>query len=397
MDMNDQTSLRREIGDFLEQNVYMEEIKSMINHKRPTEIARNIDPKYLKEGELVLVRFEGPFVSRRVTPRELLSEFIGSMVCVEGIITKCSLVRPKVVKSVHYCSVTKKFTSREYRDITSNVGLPTGSEEEAIRRGASQDVSRGFNTLIDANDLDSIKQLQHLMLYTSIHAKPKPKFKSGAITESTTALNVDQTNGYVVNADQKSAAMLPLVAPSRAGNSQDQQSGAAAPLSESGANCSIEACIMSLLMPRSQIDIFVQVLQANANLNYAEDSDGGPDVIVGILPKLNKETLLQPEKKVILGEGRHLIGLKIKVWWPQDGHEAPNMGSPRLADCADLLCQSITNNNNNDSLRRSLSYNGINCQVHHKVSDSDNRLSTGDNFPSLDFKSYKDPDLFASS
>ncbi|KAM7257175.1 hypothetical protein ACFE04_012916 [Oxalis oulophora] len=37
-------------------------------------------------------------------------------------------------------------------------------EEEAIRRGASQDVSREFNTLIDANDLDSIKQLQHLIM-----------------------------------------------------------------------------------------------------------------------------------------------------------------------------------------------------------------------------------------
>jgi len=54
-----------------------------------TEATRAIDPKYLKEGEQVLVGFEGPFVSRRVTPRELLSEFIGSMVCVEGIVTKC--------------------------------------------------------------------------------------------------------------------------------------------------------------------------------------------------------------------------------------------------------------------------------------------------------------------
>lgn len=54
-----------------------------------TEWARNIDPKYLKEGEEVLVGFEGPFVSRRVNPRELLSQFIGSMVCVEGIVTKC--------------------------------------------------------------------------------------------------------------------------------------------------------------------------------------------------------------------------------------------------------------------------------------------------------------------
>ena len=55
-----------------------------------TEAAKSIDPKYLKEGEILHVGFEGPFVSRRVTPRELLSEFIGSMVCVVGIVTKCT-------------------------------------------------------------------------------------------------------------------------------------------------------------------------------------------------------------------------------------------------------------------------------------------------------------------
>ncbi|CAL0324454.1 unnamed protein product [Lupinus luteus] len=156
---------RREFADFLDQDVgkgiYMDEIKALINHKRHrliinisdlhsfrdlgnrilrnpseymqsfcdavTDATRAIDPKYLKEGEQVLVGFEGPFVSRRVTPRDLLSEFIGSMVCVEGIITKCSLVRPKVVKSVHFCPTTGNFTTREYRDITSNLGLPTGS------------------------------------------------------------------------------------------------------------------------------------------------------------------------------------------------------------------------------------------------------------------------------
>lgn len=57
-----------------------------------TELARQVDHKYLKEGEQVLVGFDGPFVSRRVTPRDLLSSFIGSMVCVEGIVTKCKLV-----------------------------------------------------------------------------------------------------------------------------------------------------------------------------------------------------------------------------------------------------------------------------------------------------------------
>lgn len=56
-----------------------------------TDAAKSIDSKYLKEGEQVQVGFEGPFVSRRITPRELLSEFIGSMVCIEGIVTKCTL------------------------------------------------------------------------------------------------------------------------------------------------------------------------------------------------------------------------------------------------------------------------------------------------------------------
>uniref|UniRef100_A0A1D1YJK2 DNA replication licensing factor MCM3 n=1 Tax=Anthurium amnicola TaxID=1678845 RepID=A0A1D1YJK2_9ARAE len=91
------------------------------------EVTRNVDPKYLREGERVLVGFTGPFGFHRVTPRDLMSSFIGTMVCVEGIITKCSLVRPKVVKSVHFCPTTGLFMSREYRDITSTLGLPTGS------------------------------------------------------------------------------------------------------------------------------------------------------------------------------------------------------------------------------------------------------------------------------
>ncbi|WCJ27378.1 DNA replication licensing factor MCM3 [Euphorbia peplus] len=159
--IEDRSSHKRAFLEFLDQNIYKDEIKAMINHKRhrlivnisdlhsfqdfgprilknpseyiqsfsdaATDVAQSIDPKYLKEGEQVLVGFEGPFVSRRVTPRDLLSEFIGSMVCVEGIVTKCSLVRPKVVKSVHFCPATGDLTTREYRDITSTVGLPTGS------------------------------------------------------------------------------------------------------------------------------------------------------------------------------------------------------------------------------------------------------------------------------
>lgn len=42
------------------------------------------------------------------------------MVSMEGIVTKCSLVRPKVVKSVHYCEEENKFMVRKYQDQTTS-------------------------------------------------------------------------------------------------------------------------------------------------------------------------------------------------------------------------------------------------------------------------------------
>lgn len=168
MDINEEAVLvhKRTFMDFLDQDVgqgvYMDKIRSMITQGRHrllidmadlrnfnldltrrlirnpgeyfqpfsdalVEVTRNVDPKYLREGQQIQVGFEGQFGFHKLTPRELLSPFLGSLVSVEGIVTKCSLVRPKVVKSVHYCPTTGEFTSREYRDITSVTGLPTGS------------------------------------------------------------------------------------------------------------------------------------------------------------------------------------------------------------------------------------------------------------------------------
>ena len=49
------------------------------------------------------------------------------MVSLEGIVTKTSLVRPKVVKSVHYNENKQKFHSREYRDQTMTTGAASTS------------------------------------------------------------------------------------------------------------------------------------------------------------------------------------------------------------------------------------------------------------------------------
>jgi DNA replication licensing factor MCM3 len=104
----------------------------------------------LEKAFRICVAFEGNFGANSVTPRSLTAEFLGQMVAVEGIVTRCSLVRPKVVRSVHYCDKTvrivrvatlnavqrvwimyrylqKQFQAREYRDHTDMTGLPTGT------------------------------------------------------------------------------------------------------------------------------------------------------------------------------------------------------------------------------------------------------------------------------
>lgn len=115
------------------------------------ELVASVDATYAKQHEEFYVGLEGSFGSKHVTPRTLTSRLLGSMVCVEGIITKCklarcdvkveaqdsfvtcrsssagSLVRPKVVRSVHYCPATKKTMERKYTDMTSLDAFPSSA------------------------------------------------------------------------------------------------------------------------------------------------------------------------------------------------------------------------------------------------------------------------------
>ncbi|KAI3794037.1 hypothetical protein L1987_36662 [Smallanthus sonchifolius] len=64
-------------------------------------------------------------------------------------------------------------------------------------------------------------------LYTGIHAlKPKPKFKTGARSESTAALNVDQTNTSVCIVDPKTAVSGTVVQPTPLAPSLNNMQGA---------------------------------------------------------------------------------------------------------------------------------------------------------------------------
>jgi DNA replication licensing factor MCM3 len=69
----------------------------------------------------------GSFGAQACNPRTLSSGHLNQMVSIEGIVTRCSLIRPKVVKSVHYSEAKDKFHFREYRDQTMTNGVTTSS------------------------------------------------------------------------------------------------------------------------------------------------------------------------------------------------------------------------------------------------------------------------------
>jgi DNA replication licensing factor MCM3 len=70
---------------------------------------------------------EGSLGANRVTPRLLGAHHLSQLVCVEGIVTRCSIVRPKAVRTTHFCEATGEFKEASYHDATSIAGFPTGS------------------------------------------------------------------------------------------------------------------------------------------------------------------------------------------------------------------------------------------------------------------------------
>lgn len=79
------------------------------------------------EETMYYVAYSGSFGQNACNPRTLGSSLLNRMVSLEGIVTKCSLVRPKVVKSVHYNEKKNTFLFREYRDQTMSANAPAST------------------------------------------------------------------------------------------------------------------------------------------------------------------------------------------------------------------------------------------------------------------------------
>ncbi|XP_041038392.1 zygotic DNA replication licensing factor mcm3-like isoform X2 [Carcharodon carcharias] len=148
-DEQDQGIYQNKVRDMISENLYrlivnINDLRRK-NEKRATQLLNNsfeellafqralkdfvasIDATYAKQFEDFYIGLEGSFGSNHVSPRTLTSRYLSNVVCVEGIVIKCSLVRPKVVRSVHYCPATKKSIERKYADMTSLEAFPSSA------------------------------------------------------------------------------------------------------------------------------------------------------------------------------------------------------------------------------------------------------------------------------
>lgn len=157
-------------------------------------------PKQHDDDTMYYCAFSGSFGQYACNPRTLSSSHLNHMVSLEGIVTRCSLVRPKVIKSVHYSEKKKVFHFREYKDqtmtasgaSTSSVypqeddeGNPLVTEygyctyrdhqtisiQEMPERAPAGQLPRGVDVILDDDLVDKVKpgdRIQLVGIYRSL-------------------------------------------------------------------------------------------------------------------------------------------------------------------------------------------------------------------------------------
>jgi DNA replication licensing factor MCM3 len=88
-----------------------------------TEAVLNEDSDYLKKhpNGFPRIGYTGVVGSHLVTPRGLTALLAGHLVCVEGIVSRCSASKPRASITAHYVPETGEVRIKEHRDATSIV------------------------------------------------------------------------------------------------------------------------------------------------------------------------------------------------------------------------------------------------------------------------------------
>ncbi|KAK2807846.1 hypothetical protein FQN50_005235 [Emmonsiellopsis sp. PD_5] len=144
--------------------------------------------------------YVGAFGEFACNPRTLSSSHLNRMISLEGIVTKCSLVRPKVIRSVHYSEKKEEFLFRTYRDQTMTASGATNlnvypqeddegnpliteygyciyrdhqtiSIQEMPERAPAGQLPRGVDVILDDDLVDRVKpgdRIQLVGIYRSL-------------------------------------------------------------------------------------------------------------------------------------------------------------------------------------------------------------------------------------
>ena len=98
-------------------NSQVKDMKEEGNGKISNEkMAQQTDAYFPKKVLTYHINFDGNFGANHVTPRGLRANLVNQMVTVQGIVTKMSLILPKIQTSVHYCETTKQGSIKNYND-----------------------------------------------------------------------------------------------------------------------------------------------------------------------------------------------------------------------------------------------------------------------------------------
>ncbi|KAK7205774.1 MCM2/3/5 family-domain-containing protein [Myxozyma melibiosi] len=172
------------------------------------------------ESDVFYVAYRGSFGDHAVNPRTISASHVGKLLSLEGIVTRCSLVRPKVVRSVHYCAKTDRFHAREYYDqamaststfvgsvyptedadgnpLTTEYGYctyrdhQTMSIQEMPERAPAGQLPRSIDVILDDDLVDTVKpgdRIQLVGMYKSMGSRSSSKDGGGSAQFKTVIL-----------------------------------------------------------------------------------------------------------------------------------------------------------------------------------------------------------------
>lgn len=63
--------------------------EQQVFQKALNEYVFQVSTEHAKAKDEFFIAFEGSFGNKHVTPRSLTSQFLGNLICVEGIVTRC--------------------------------------------------------------------------------------------------------------------------------------------------------------------------------------------------------------------------------------------------------------------------------------------------------------------